>query len=227
MINKFHKFVKIKPIIKFLFWFTILQVLSFHFSFTTFAEAPKNYLKGKFFESVENNFLIATEKMLDDRFKKTLIVMLSNDQDGAWGLVINKQIGLVPLKMLINITEDITKDEKKELYEESIPIFWGGPVDETSIFILHTEDYTGKTTINYNGFSITRDYQILFDIALKKGPKKSLVILGYSGWGAGQLEGEMDHSEHWVLSEIDVDIIFKEEPTNRWLRAYENSFIRL
>ena len=226
MINKFHKFVKTKPIIKFLFWFTIFQVLSFHFSFTTFAEAPKNFLKGKFFESVENNFLIATEKMLDDRFKKTLIIMLSNDQDGAWGLVINKQIGLVPLKMLINITEDI-KNEKKELYEVSIPIFWGGPVDKTSIFILHTKDYKSETTENYNGFSITRDYQILFDIAARKGPNKSLVILGYSGWAAGQLEGEMDYSEHWVLSEIDVDIIFKEEINNRWLKAYENSFIRL
>ena len=226
MINKFHKFVKIKPIIKFLFWFTILQVLSFHFSFTTFAEAPKNYLKGKFFESVENNFLIATEKMLDDRFKKTLIVMLSNDHDGAWGLVINKQIGLVPLKMLINITEDI-KNKKKELYEVSIPVFWGGPVDKTSIFILHTDDYRSKTTENYKDFSITRDYQILFDIAAGKGPNKSLVILGYSGWAAGQLEGEMDHSEHWVLSEIDVDLIFKEEINNKWLKAYENSFIRL
>ena len=226
MINKFHKFVKIKLIVKFLFWFTIVQVLSFHFSFTTFAEAPKNYLKGKFFESVENNFLIATEKMLDDRFKKTLIVMLSNDHDGAWGLVINKQIGLVPLKMLINITEDI-KNKKKELYEVSIPVFWGGPVDKTSIFILHTDDYRSKTTENYKDFSITRDYQILFDIAAGKGPNKSLVILGYSGWAAGQLEGEMDHSEHWVLSEIDVDLIFKEEINNKWLKAYENSFIRL
>ena len=226
MINKFHKFVKIKLIIKFLFWFTIVQVLSFHFSFTTFAEAPKNYLKGKFFESVENNFLIATEKMLDDRFKKTLIVMLSNDHDGAWGLVINKQIGLVPLKMLINITEDI-KNKKKELYEVSIPVFWGGPVDKTSIFILHTDDYRSKTTENYKDFSITKDYQILFDIAAGKGPNKSLVILGYSGWAAGQLEGEMDHSEHWVLSEIDVDLIFKEEINNKWLKAYENSFIRL
>jgi len=226
MINKFHKFVKIKLIIKFLFWLTIVQVLSFHFSFTTFAEAPKNYLKGKFFESVENNFLIATEKMLDDRFKKTLIVMLSNDHDGAWGLVINKQIGLVPLKMLINITEDI-KNKKKELYEVSIPVFWGGPVDKTSIFILHTDDYRSKTTENYKDFSITKDYQILFDIAAGKGPNKSLVILGYSGWAAGQLEGEMDHSEHWVLSEIDVDLIFKEEINNKWLKAYENSFIRL
>ena len=51
-----------------------------------------------------------------------------------------------------NITEDI-KNEKKELYEVSIPIFWGGPVDKTSIFILHTKDYKSETTENYNSFS--------------------------------------------------------------------------
>ena len=212
---------------KLLFWFIILQIFLFHFSFTTYAEGPINYLKGKFYESIENNFLIATEKMLDERFKKTVIIMLSHDQEGAWGLVINKQIGSIPLKRLINITEDI-KHEKKELYDVSIPIFWGGPVEEERIFILHSDDYISKTTKNYNGFSITRDYQILFDIADKKGPKKSLVILGYSGWGSdGQLEGEMDYSDHWVLSEVDLKIIFEEEPANRWLKAYENSFIRL
>jgi len=54
-----------KSNIKFLFCFIILQILSFHFSFTTSAEAPKNYLKGKFYTSVKNHFLVATEKMTD------------------------------------------------------------------------------------------------------------------------------------------------------------------
>ena len=52
----------------------------FYSSFTTLAEAPKNYLKGKFYTSVEDHFLVATEKMTDDRFKKTVIVMLDNDE---------------------------------------------------------------------------------------------------------------------------------------------------
>jgi putative transcriptional regulator len=197
----------------------------FHVVFFAFAEAPKNYLKGKFYESVENNFLIATEKMLDGRFKKTVIVMLSNDKDGAWGLVINKPIGLIPLKLLINNSE-IIQNEKKELYSTPIPIFWGGPVEKQNIFILHTEDYKSETTKNYKGISITRDSKILLDIAKKKGPKKSLVILGYSGWGEGQLEGEME-MDHWALSELDFDIIFQEESKNRWPKAYKNSFIRL
>ena len=209
---------------KILFSFIILTIFLFHDLFVL-ADAPKNYFKGKFYKSIENYFLVATEKMRDSRFKKTVILMLDNDENSSWGIVINKSIGSIPLGQLIDTSLDIS-DEKKELYEESIPIFWGGPVDETSIFILHTKDYTGETTINYNGFSITRDYQILFDIALKKGPKKSLVILGYSGWGAGQLEGEMDQGG-WILSEADVDIIFDKGVIKKWLKAYKRSFIRL
>ena len=58
------------------------------------------------------------------------------------------------------------------------------------------------------------------------GPEKSLVILGYSGWGSGQLEGEIER-DHWILSDLDVDIIFEKESIKKWLKAYENSFIRL
>ena len=56
----------------------------------TLAEGPKNYLEGKFYSSVKDHFLIATEKMQDDRFSKTVILMLESDEHGAWGLVINK-----------------------------------------------------------------------------------------------------------------------------------------
>ena len=70
--------------------------------FFALAKTPENYLKGKFYSSVKNNFLIATEKMNDNRFKKTVIAMLDNDEDGAWGLVINKPMGSIPLAMLID-----------------------------------------------------------------------------------------------------------------------------
>ena len=214
-----------KSNIKLLFWFIILQILSFHFSFTTSAEAPKNYLKGKFYTSVKNHFLVATEKMTDYRFKKTLIVMLDNDEEGAWGLVVNKPIGKVPLNLLINTSQKL-KNEKKELYNVEIPIFWGGPVSEEQIYILHSKEYKNESTERYKDFSITRDYKILFDIAENNPPKKYLVILGYSGWAAAQLEGEME-IDHWILSELDPQIIFEKESSNKWLKAYDNSFIRL
>ena len=202
----------------------ILQITLFHYIFAL-AESPKNYLKGKFYTSVEDHFLVATEKMTDDRFKKTVIVMLDSDEEGAWGLVINKPIGKVPLRFLVNTLQD-QKNEKKELYSVEVPIFWGGPVDEKQIYILHSKEYKNDTTKNYKGISITRDYKILFDIAENKGPQRYLIILGYSGWADGQLEGEIE-VDHWILSELDAQIIFEKESTNKWLKAYENSFIRL
>ena len=66
-----------------------------------------------------------------------------------------------------------------------------------------------KPQKNYGNISISHDHNILFDIAENKGPEKSLVIFGYSGWGEGQLEGEMER-DHWILSDIDLNIIFDE-----------------
>ena len=209
-----------------LFYFITFLIATFYSIFPTSAEAPKNYLKGKFYSSVKDHFLIATEKMLDDRFKKTVIVMLDHDEEGAWGLVVNKPIGKVPLNLLINTSQKL-KNEKKDLYNVEVPIWFGGPVDQKQIFVLHSKEYKNEATESYKDISITRDYKILFDIAENKGPAEAMVILGYAGWGNGQLDAEIDHSEHWVLSEIDVDIIFKEETIKKWKKAYENSFIRL
>ena len=202
----------------------ILQISLFHYIFAL-AESPKNYLKGKFYSSVKDHFLIATEKMRDNRFEKTVIAMLENNKDGAWGLVINKPIGLLPIALLIDPSLN-TSEEREELYKINIPVFWGGPVETKKIFVLHSKEYQNDSTNNYGSISISHDYDILFDIAKNKGPKKHLVILGYSGWGDGQLEGEMER-DHWILSDLDLNIIFDKESSRKWKKAYKNSFIKI
>jgi len=204
--------------------FFIFQISLFHYIFAL-AESPKNYLKGKFYSSVKDHFLIATEKMKDDRFEKTVIIMLESDENGAWGIVINRRLGTMPIALLIDPSLN-TSEEREKLYKINIPIFWGGPVDVKQIFILHTTEYQSDTTKNYGNISITQDYNILFDIAEKKGPEKSLVIFGYAGWGSGQLEGEMER-DHWILSDIDLDITFDNESNTKWNKAYKNSYIKI
>jgi len=206
-----------------LFLFITLQI-TFHNVFAL-AKAPENYLKGKFYSSVKNNFLIATEKMNDNRFKKTVIAMLGNDEDGAWGLVINKPMGSIPLAMLIDPSLS-TSSEREKLYGINILIFWGGPVEVKKIFVLHSSEYQSESTKNYGSISISQDYNILLDIAGNKGPKKSLVILGYSGWGSGQLEGEMERDD-WILSDIELDIIFEKDSKKKWKEALKSSFIKI
>ena len=191
----------------------------------TSAEGPKNYLKGKFYSSVKDHFLIATEKMRDNRFSETVILMLESDKNGAWGLVVNKRIGTMPIALLIDPSLN-TSEERDKLFKINIPVFWGGPVDVKEIFILHSVEYKSETTKKYGNISISQDYKILFDIAENKGPKKSLVIFGYSGWGSGQLEGEMER-DHWILSDIDLDITFDNDSNTKWEKAFKNSFIKI
>ena len=203
----------------------IIVTLSLFNNGITAAEGPKNYLKGKFYSSVKDHFLIATERMKDDRFSKTVIVMFESDKNGAWGLVINKPLGTMPIALLIDPSLN-SPEEREKLFKINVPVFWGGPVDVKEIFILHSTEYQGDTTKNYGNISVSQDYNILFDIAKNKGPENSLVIFGYSGWGGGQLEGEMER-DHWILSDIDLGITFDKDSNTKWNKAFKNSFIKI
>ena len=112
------------------------------------------------------------------------------------------------------------------MFKVNVPVFWGGPVDTKEIFILHSIEYSSISTKKFGNFAISKDYDILFDIAQNKGPEKSLIILGYSGWGSGQLEGEMER-DHWILSDIDLNITFDIEPNLKWNKAIKDSFIKI
>tara|TARA_Y100000590_G_scaffold86580_1_gene96940 strand:- start:1259 stop:1900 length:642 start_codon:yes stop_codon:yes gene_type:complete len=208
-----------------LFLLVFILKISLFYSVFAVAEGPKNYLKGEFYKSVKDHFLIATEKMTDDRFEKTVIIMLESDENGAWGLAVNKLLGTMPIALLIDPTLN-TAEERERLYEMNIPIYWGGPVEVKEIFVLHSSEYQSNTTKKYGNISISQDYNILFDIAENKGPKKSLVIMGYSGWGSGQLEGEMER-DHWILSDIDLDITFDVKTEKKWELAFKKSFINI
>ena len=215
---------------KFLVVFFVLIVVNIYFSVKSIDlpkhyKFPKNYFKGKHYDSVKDFFLIATKKIRDSRFEKTVILMLEHDKKGALGIVINKQLGKITLGSLIDKREDLSIN-KKELYNIEIPIYWGGPVDKNKILILHSNDYKTENTKKYNKLSTSNDLKTLVKIAENKGPKKSLVVLGLSAWNIGQLDGEIEIGG-WNLSEMSMDIIFEVENNKKWLKALGNSFIRL
>ena len=218
---KFFLFVTKKKISLYVF---LILLFNFYVSVQAL-DSPKNYLKGKFYSSVKNSFLVATGKMRDPRFANTVIVMLKNDESGSFGLVINKPLGFIPLGSLINKVED-QSSKQNELYNVKVPIYWGGPVEENIILVLHSKEYRVENTKKYKDISVSSGYKILLEIADEKGPKKSLILIGHSGWGSGQLEGEME-GEGWILSEINTDLIFEMDNSKKWLNAINSSFMSL
>ena len=189
------------------------------------ADYPINYYKGKFYESVKDNFLVATNNMKDPRFKETVIVMFENNKNGAWGLVVNKPISNVFIKNLIDFPKNYKKLNSK-IYNKKIPIFWGGPVDKNRIFILHSKEYESESTIKYNKISLSSDFETLLKIAENKGPENNLIIIGISSWGPGQLEGEIER-DGWILSEIKKEVIFEIENNEKWKNAFKRGYLKL
>ena len=214
---------------KFLAVFTLF-VISLNFSakaldLPKYYKFPENYLKGKFYDSTKDFFIVATDKLNDSRFKNAVIIMLDHDEKGALGVVINKPIGIFTLGSLLKNLND-ENIEEKEIYNMKLPIYWGGPLDNNKIFIIHSKDYKNNNTKNYKNVSITSDYKALLDIAQNKGPKNSLVIVGLSAWTVGQLDGEIDKG-HWNLSEVSEDILFEKNNEIKHQMATKNSFVRL
>ncbi len=159
-------------------------------------------------------FLVATPTMGDPRFKETVVYMIGHGRDGALGLVINRPVAEGPLSDLL---KGLGRDAGAA--KGNVTVHYGGPVEIEKLFILHSNDYAGQNTrFVGNGLGVTSDTDILRTIAAGKGPRQKLFIFGYSGWGPGQLEAEIE-SGAWFAIPAETSLIFNGEPDKIWERA--------
>ena len=172
--------------------------------------------------NLSNQFLIAMPGMLDDSFAGSVVYLCEHSERGALGLVINKPID-INLKSLFDKVE--LNLEREELAAQ--PVFYGGPVQTERGFVLHEPlgaAGDGEGT-HYNstlqipgGLEMTTSKDVLEAMASGAGPKKVLVTLGYSGWGAGQLEDEIGRNG-WLTVNAEPGIIFDTPVEQRYERA--------
>ncbi len=99
------------------------------------------------------------------------------------------------------------------------PILCGGPVQMERGFILHSNDSKWDSTMEISDeLCLTASLDILEAMAAGQGPKKALFILGYAGWGPGQLEQELEENS-WLTLACDSDLIFDTPAELRWQMA--------
>ncbi|HKB27089.1 MAG TPA: YqgE/AlgH family protein [Methylomirabilota bacterium] len=164
--------------------------------------------------SLAGQLLVATEEIRDPRFHHTVIYMVRHDATGALGLVVNRPLGETPLARLLELF-----GAAGEGVGGSVRVHYGGPVEITRAFVLHTTDWaSAETTVVGGGIGVTSHPAVLDAIARGQGPRRSLFALGYAGWAARQLEGELERGA-WISVPADEALVFDDAAESKWRRA--------
>ena len=149
--------------------------------------------------------LVATENMMDSNFGRTVILMCEHRDEGSFGLVLNQ-----PLEVRIS--------ELLETYGWDCQVFRGGPVERNSLHLLHCRgdiDIGSQEILPgvFWGGDFSRLNNMLSEGVVE--PSECRFFLGYSGWGEGQLVGEIER-DSWYLTRATKELIFRENNVNHW-----------
>lgn len=179
---------------------------------------------------LQSQLLIAMPGLDDPYFKQSVTLICQHNEDGCFGLTINKPIEITideVLKQLeIDSDQPVTNAAKtkytqlsKSASPKSMPALRGGPVQIEQGFVIHDSESKWENTLAISdGLSVTASRDILFDIAAGNGPENYLLTLGCASWMSGQVESEiMDNS--WLNCPVDKKIIFNMPFEERWQGA--------
>ena len=171
---------------------------------------------------LEGHVLVAMPGMTDQRFARSVIYLCAHSKEGAMGLVINQRAKRVKFADLLVQLEVIDEQEAIRLPKRAgaLQVLKGGPVETQRGFVLHSSDYhVEDTTMPIDkAVSLTATVDILRAIAKDAGPYQAVLALGYAGWGAGQLEKEIQQNG-WLSCEADADLVFGPDLESKYARA--------
>lgn len=158
--------------------------------------------------------LVATPVIDSGPFQRSVVYIFAHNNEGAMGVIVNQPLELVHFSSLVDGLKLPEGAENRE-----IPVYYGGPVERSRGFVIHTNDYTKDYTLATHGeVSVTASSSILNDILEGRGPSKSALVVGYAGWTPGQLEQEIDQNS-WIAVPAASNLIFDTEDDLKWATA--------
>ncbi len=162
---------------------------------------------------LNGQLLIAMPSMEDPRFGRAVLYICTHSAEGAMGLIINRAFGDVRFADLmgqLGIEGSSPQDR---------PVHFGGPVDSSRGFVLHSSDFQADQTLVVDGdVALTATKDILQAIVEGTGPNRAIFALGYAKWSAGQLDSEIQ-ANAWLTAPADHNLIFDPNLDKKWERA--------
>jgi putative transcriptional regulator len=179
---------------------------------------------------LDGQLLVAMPGMADERFARSVIYLCAHSADGAMGIILNRPASVRNFPELLEQLRVIDSDERIKLPSaaKDIQVLFGGPVQTDRGFVLHSADFhiRNSTLTIDEGVSLTATIDILRAIAMGEGPDRALLALGYAGWGAGQLENEIQLNG-WLHCPADPAIVFDRDLDTKYSRALRSIGIDL
>src|SRR5436190_17959445 len=171
---------------------------------------------------LDGQMLIAMPAMSDERFARSVIYVCAHSSDGAMGIVVNHPVANINFPDLLVKLEVIPASDRIQLPPQagSVKVLKGGPVETERGFVLHSSDFfmDNSTLPIDDGVFLTWTLDILKAIAHGNGPQSAILALGYAGWGAGQLESEIQQNG-WLHCAADSELIFGNDTDRKYEKA--------
>lgn len=161
---------------------------------------------------LDGRLLIAMPGMVDLRFARAVVFVCAHSPDGAMGLIVNKP---APELKFSDLLRQLKIDPGAGMND--IRVHFGGPVEHGRGFVLHSADYAveGASLAVNPAFAMTATIDVLQDMSRGAGPAQAILALGYSGWGPGQLEGEIQ-ANGWLVAPADPELVFGLRDADKW-----------
>jgi len=167
-------------------------------------------------EYLGGRVLIAMPGIGDPRFERAVVLMCAHTADHAIGLTLNHPAAGLTVPDLLERLEI-----KSSIVLPPDPVLLGGPVDLERGFVLHTDDYmcADSSVPVCEGVALTATREVLAAMGDHDArPRRAALALGYAGWGAGQLEREIQQSV-WLTCDPDDALLFGGDYEGKWATA--------
>ena len=156
--------------------------------------------------------LLSMPQMADPNFARTVVLLCDYTEEGAFGLVVNRQMA-EPAWQLIKTQPAVRVDR-------DIRLWIGGPVDPQRTWVLMAEPHgpDDEQREICPGVVLSVSHDLTLQLLQSPPSSKSRVIVGYAGWGPGQLDQEIAASA-WLTMDVDPQLIFSVPPERMWETA--------
>ncbi|MEP7305501.1 MAG: YqgE/AlgH family protein [Acidobacteriota bacterium] len=172
--------------------------------------------------SLAPSFLLSMPQLLDPNFSRTVVLLCKHSEEGAFGLVVNRPLVTAgPVVVEVRAQSD-TAGHQTEVSEHELQVWVGGPVEPQSSWILDGDDSDvaeeRRGVRVAEGLYLSTSPDLLHRLLGPAPPPRTRLIVGFSGWGPGQLEQELEASA-WLISDVDRDVLFATPAERMWETA--------